>query len=366
MGFVDYALNQIRCSLSVLHRSIKQNAVFYTSPHGEYPLARMDNDTVNLLKKAGNDSDRSRKTRASQACCPCRKRKVKCDLSIFGAPCHNCRIDGVECITTECRRTRRYRLQKGRHGAVAADLKLADFRQDASTPTLRIQDGALLSCFPIQMKTGPNQPSGGNAIHDKAISASCRPQPSASVSPAAVGPSPLLDETTALPQTASHGPRSSILHELAQSYTPTGAKSANLPVYILPPRRKLSDDDLQFLAHKGVFSIPDDDLRDQLLRCFILYSYPLLPVICLEDFLQALEGDGQYQISLSLFHAVMFAGCSFVDELYLHQAGFEDRQSARAFFYQKVKESAYDPILGSVLILYSFFTILIGKLTGSP
>lgn len=326
----------------------------------------MHNDTGNLLEKAGNNSDRSRKTRASQACCPCRKRKVKCDLSIFGAPCHNCRIDGVECITTECRRTRRYRLKKSGHGAVAADLKLADFRQDASTPTLRIQDGALLSCFPIEMKTGPNQLSGDNAIHDKAISASGRPQPSDSVSPAAAGPSPLLDETAALAQTVSLGPRSSSLNESRQSYTPTGAKPANLPVYILPPRRKLSDDDLQFLVHNGVFSIPDDNLRDQLLHCFILYSYPLLPVICLEDFLQALEGKGEHQISLSLFHAVMFAGCSFVDELYLHQAGFEDRQSARAFFYHKVKESAYDPILGTVLILCSFFTILIGKLTASP
>ena len=112
-----------------------------------------------------------------------------------------------------------------------------------------------------------------------------------------------------------------------------------LPAYILPPQREIPEAELQFLISQGALSIPDDELRNQLLRDFIWYSYPYMPVICLEDFLQALEGDGQHRISLILFHAVMFAGSSFVDELYLHQAGFEDRRSARAFFYKKVKVS---------------------------
>ena len=51
---------------------------------------------------------------------------------------------------------------------------------------------------------------------------------------------------------------------------------------------------MQIFGRKGALSIPDDELRAQLLQSFILYSYPLLPAICLEDSLQALEGGGQY------------------------------------------------------------------------
>ncbi|KEF53345.1 uncharacterized protein A1O9_10320, partial [Exophiala aquamarina CBS 119918] len=298
----------------------------------------------------GNDTARSKQTRASQACCACRKRKIKCDLILFGAPCHNCRIDGVSCETTECRRSRRYRLRKGRRDAGVPDLELADFRQDPSTPTLRTQNGALLSCFPVRAHTNLSQPTSGNVVGDTATGVPCRPLSSDSVSPtAAASTQALLDETPSHAEGINYGRQGGILHEIAQPSPSTFAEVANLPLYILPPRRKVNDDDLQFLAHRGALSIPEDELRDQLLRAFILYSHPFLPVICLDDLLQALEGDGQCQISLMLFHAVMFAGSAFVDEFYVHRAGFDDRRSARAFFYQKIKES-YRPSI----LLYDF------------
>ncbi|KAJ2986030.1 hypothetical protein NUW58_g5226 [Xylaria curta] len=43
------------------------------------------------------------KRRAARACVSCRARKVRCDV-VEGAPCGNCRWDGVECIVQESRR----------------------------------------------------------------------------------------------------------------------------------------------------------------------------------------------------------------------------------------------------------------------
>jgi hypothetical protein len=60
-----------------------------------------------------SSSQRPIRKRASQACQQCRLRKVKCDLVEVGPPCHNCRFDGSECITSASRRSRTYRLQKG-------------------------------------------------------------------------------------------------------------------------------------------------------------------------------------------------------------------------------------------------------------
>ncbi|KAJ9603011.1 hypothetical protein H2200_012306 [Cladophialophora chaetospira] len=177
-----------------------------------------------------------------------------------------------------------------------------------------MKDGGLLTNFPVQPSRRFSYSSHGSRSPAAAISVS----------------SSLYASSTQRP------PIDPTLRELG--HRPMSLKRAfNLPAYILPPQRDISEAELQFLASQGALSIPDDELRDQLLRDFIWYSYPYMPVICLEDFLQGLEGGDQHQISLSLFQAVMFAGSSFVDELYLQQAGFESRRSARAYFYKKVK-----------------------------
>lgn len=42
----------------------------------------------------------SRQSRRSRiACLDCRRRKVRCNVAVYGRPCTNCRLDGFECIT---------------------------------------------------------------------------------------------------------------------------------------------------------------------------------------------------------------------------------------------------------------------------
>jgi hypothetical protein len=38
--------------------------------------------------------------RAAKACLSCRARKVRCDVSLRGAPCMNCHLDNEKCVVT--------------------------------------------------------------------------------------------------------------------------------------------------------------------------------------------------------------------------------------------------------------------------
>lgn len=116
----------------------------------------------------------------------------------------------------------------------------------------------------------------------------------------------------------------------------------NLPPYILPPGRTIDGEDVEYLKRRGALSIPEPSLRDQLLLSFILYVNPFIPVLDLQDLINAIEGQNGARISLILFQAIMFAGTAFVDSQLLIDAGFKNRMEARTFFFRKIKVRLFD------------------------
>jgi len=111
-----------------------------------------------------------------------------------------------------------------------------------------------------------------------------------------------------------------------------------LPNYIraLPP--EIGAEDVEFLNKKGALKTPEVGLRNQLLRNYVQYVHPYMPLIDLEDFLQSIEcNDSSNQISLMLFHAVMFAASAYIDMPLLNAEGYATRKSIRKIFFQKVK-----------------------------
>jgi len=70
-----------------------------------------------------------------------------------------------------------------------------------------------------------------------------------------------------------------------------------------------------------------------------------MPVLDLHDFVMIIDsGNGALgRISLILYHAVMFAGCAFVDMHHLYNAGYTSRKQARKEFFNKTRVS-YHPI----------------------
>lgn len=140
----------------------------------------------------------------------------------------------------------------------------------------------------------------------------------------------------------SNLPQSESVHTktaLCQSIAEKLVCLEDLPNYIGRPPHSLKSADLEYLSQCGALSVPNDELRDQLLRSVVLYVYPFLPVLDLQDFLDGVDGKCGCKISLILFQAVMFAGTAFVDLQYLLNEGFENRIAARAHFAQKIKVS---------------------------
>jgi hypothetical protein len=237
------------------------------------------------------DSDaqtgRPAKKRASQACHQCRSRKIKCDLVDAGAPCHNCQLDHIECTTSLSKRTRKYRLLKAQLLRNSTSRSLLVPRRQTQLTTSDVSPTAGARTESIQVLSPQSK-------HEH-ILYPCQP---------------VDDEPVCL---------------------------EHLPLYIRRPQHKIKPQELDYLSQCGALSVPNDELRDQLLLSVVLYVYPFLPVLDLQEFLDGVEGKEDCKISLILFQAVMFAGTAFVDLQYLLDAGFENRIAARACFFQKIK-----------------------------
>jgi hypothetical protein len=105
----------------------------------------------------------------------------------------------------------------------------------------------------------------------------------------------------------------------------------------------ISVEGAEYLEKKGAFTIPNDDLRNELLRSYVLWVHNYVPFLELHDFLECVaRADGTNRISLLLFQAVMFAASTFVDLEHLQAAGYATRKTARKALLQKVRVSGYE------------------------
>ncbi|KAH6974267.1 fungal-specific transcription factor domain-containing protein [Ilyonectria sp. MPI-CAGE-AT-0026] len=113
----------------------------------------------------------------------------------------------------------------------------------------------------------------------------------------------------------------------------------DLPAFIKPLSTRLAIDDLAFLHAKGALNLPSRDCQDALLWSFFEYVYPFMPILDLDQFLQAVENDDGKagKISLLLFQAVLFTGTAHVPLHHLQNAGFTTRKNARKAFFQRVR-----------------------------
>ena len=113
--------------------------------------------------------------------------------------------------------------------------------------------------------------------------------------------------------------------------------SSNLPAFIRPLPAKIGAEDVAYLHAKGALTLPSIPLQNALLRCYVEYVHPYMPLVDLNEFLTAINSrDGLCgQISLFLYHSVMFSASAFVESKHLKDAGYASRKAARkAFFYK--------------------------------
>lgn len=147
------------------------------------------------------------------------------------------------------------------------------------------------------------------------------------MSPAFTCPQPILVPNTGLGQ-------------IGRSPPARRAKAA-LPDYIRPLHAKFQDEDIDFLRAKGALTVPDVDLRNELLKSYIQYVHTYMPLLELDEFLTVIfRNDTSKRLSLLLFQAVMFAGTAFIDMEHLRAAGYDSRKTARKTFFQRARVGA--------------------------
>src|SRR3954468_14466744 len=82
-----------------------------------------------------------------------------------------------------------------------------------------------------------------------------------------------------------------------------------LPNYIQGPPDHLTEASVNCLGIKDAMSIPDISLRNEILKGYIQFVHPCLPILDLEEFLNTIfQSNGASRISLLLFQAVLAAG----------------------------------------------------------
>ena len=119
-----------------------------------------------------------------------------------------------------------------------------------------------------------------------------------------------------------------------------------LPAYLQPFALRMTSIDIDYLFAKDALSIPTVPVRNALLRSYLEYVHPYLPLVNIHGILQTIQNrtGKSGRISLLLFQTIMFPGIAFVDMEILRMAGYSNRQAARKAFFQKVRVCFYNPL----------------------
>ncbi|KAJ4354443.1 uncharacterized protein N0V89_006180 [Didymosphaeria variabile] len=122
-------------------------------------------------------------------------------------------------------------------------------------------------------------------------------------------------------------------------YTAPKLGVGDLPLFIKPLPAKIGPDEVAYLEKKGALTVPTGTLRSEMLRAYIEFVHPYMPLLELREFLMTIDqADGSLgKVSLILYQAVMFAGSAFIDMHYLRAAGYATRKEARKDFFQKTR-----------------------------
>ncbi|PMD49143.1 uncharacterized protein K444DRAFT_639022 [Hyaloscypha bicolor E] len=299
-----------------------------------------------------NGNPKPVKRRAAKACAACRARKVRCDvmqryhITADGeVTCSNCTMDGIKCVIEESKRRKKHlngesatpvpttlpnngALRNWGNGIVnPSDITNPEARRWSGSTAMSNDLGG--DQFTDSHVPHPIYQNVTNQINSREI---LRKQ--------SYIPAPFdADPTYALLTSASiHGDRMATRLG-TPPLLPAPMLKHKLPEYLKPLPQRMTSVDIDYLFAKGALSLPEDSVRNALLRSYLEYVHPYMPLIEVHELLQIInDGTGETgRISLLLFQAIMFAGTAFVDMEYLRAAGYSNRKAARKAFFQKAR-----------------------------
>ncbi|KAL2840639.1 fungal-specific transcription factor domain-containing protein [Aspergillus pseudodeflectus] len=241
----------------------------------------------------------TKRTRSSGVCTLCHARKVRCDLSVTGGPCTNCRLDRQTCMRRPRRRRTTYRFledvpQTPRDPAIAAP---------ALPPGTPFPSGVRFA------KTIIGDGEGNLLFEFPNTRVACNVPTSHLSPPSSIPRKPrLIIQRTAIDKSV---PFSS--YSFLESTAPA----------------RLSVSDVKYLESEGCFKIPHRSHLDNFVREYFLHVHPCMPVVDEADMWLSYEQEARRpKISLLLFQAMLFAASRFVPLPSLQASGFDGSHEA--------------------------------------
>ncbi|UPK92799.1 hypothetical protein LCI18_003734 [Fusarium solani-melongenae] len=284
--------------------------------------------------------------RARKACIGCRKRKVRCDVTLRGAPCTNCQLDAIHCVVKERASRRQLPTNDGMREV---------FDAPYVTPAAEESEPGIVSCVsppePFYESNGVanvvSPPGGkpghvaldkerGPLIHTGATSEYASSPDLVRRRSDAVIPTFDLDDrdTTTLAHQDMSGSASSTSDSMMIPYSSYPFLAPNSLV-------GLPSQDLEFLERKGTLSVPVKSMLDEFMMQYFLHVHPFLPLLDEGEFWIAYRQDGPSdltkRIPLLLFRAMIFASSSFVPQALTRALGYSGIRAARSSFYHHTK-----------------------------
>ncbi|KAB8238954.1 transcription factor domain-containing protein [Aspergillus alliaceus] len=265
-----------------------------------------------------------RRKRGRVACDYCHSRKVRCDLTLNGVPCTNCRLDKRKCFAWKPRN----KLQK-KHTSKAPTSEA----HHNTTATVTFPDPRLgVSCdFPLP-------PISLSSTHGASFLYEDEDEDSTRGLLLRDRPSDRIPDYPSLRQNGSSAspPCFSVPSMLGETASDSSRRISDKKLKALP---NLLSVDVTYLESKGCFRVPSDSYLDAFMLEYFLHVHPCVPILNEADFWN-LYGHkdgmlGASKVSLLVFQAMLFAASAFVPLRTLQACGFRDSHEARETLHQR-------------------------------
>lgn len=104
---------------------------------------------------------------------------------------------------------------------------------------------------------------------------------------------------------------------------------APLHPFVKPLSSNVDPDHFRYLGRAGALAIPAQPLREELLRHFIEFVQPSMPLLDVHELVASVDGEkSRSPVSLLLFQAIMFSGATTIDTAFLEATGYATRRGS--------------------------------------
>ncbi|KAM0119073.1 hypothetical protein ACP6JC_004225 [Aspergillus fumigatus] len=296
-----------------------------------------------------------RRNRSAVACQACRRRKVRCTVTVTGIPCINCSQDGLECTVVQRRGIQQTRNQPLREIRAFPHPRSSPRRNDRTSQvgSGETVGGRTVSNLARDMSqsgravseptaaTGTTTPySEQSRIEDEERSAADFATASLAPRDAEANDMPIYTGLLACMTQCIRRQLTVVGESLGFSAVLDVLATHAVPRHVFRPSShpSLTAQDVEYLKFKGCLTLPSSDICRELLRAYFHHVHPILPVV---DAAQVLKFEQQHdrpaEWNLLLLWSIFFVAVNFIPAETCTVAGYSSRKEMKEAMYSRAK-----------------------------